>query len=121
MAYTDDWESLMNGVFGAGGKLKFGGAQPVSYTHLEQPLVLGQFAQRVGAGDVSGAVQIGSAAVHQQKALALQMCIRDRCRYCAVLAGLPTARPQMVTGTWCALAAAITMAISVFMAGLAGR
>ena len=25
MAYTDDWESLMNGVFGAGGKLKFGG------------------------------------------------------------------------------------------------
>ena len=28
MAYTDDWESLMNGVFGAGGKLKFGGAQP---------------------------------------------------------------------------------------------
>ena len=27
MAYTDDWESLMNGVFGAGGKLKFGGAQ----------------------------------------------------------------------------------------------
>ena len=28
MAYTDDWESLMNGVFGAGGKLKFGGVQP---------------------------------------------------------------------------------------------
>ena len=28
MAYTDDWESLMNGVFGAGGKLKFGGTQP---------------------------------------------------------------------------------------------
>ena len=28
MAYTDDWESLMNGVFGAGGRLKFGGAQP---------------------------------------------------------------------------------------------
>ena len=28
MAYTDDWESLMNGGFGAGGKLKFGGAQP---------------------------------------------------------------------------------------------
>ena len=24
MAYTDDWESLMNGVFGAGGRLKFG-------------------------------------------------------------------------------------------------
>ena len=28
MAYTDDWETLMNGVFGAGGKLKYGGAQP---------------------------------------------------------------------------------------------
>ena len=24
MAYTDDWESLMNGVFGAGGRVKFG-------------------------------------------------------------------------------------------------
>ena len=34
---------------------------------------------------------------------------------------VPTARPQMVTGTWCALAASITMAISFFMAGLAGR
>ena len=28
MAYTDDWETLMNGVFGAGGKLKYGGAHP---------------------------------------------------------------------------------------------
>ena len=29
MGYTDDWEELMNGVFGSGGKLKFGaGAQP---------------------------------------------------------------------------------------------
>ena len=29
MAYTDDWENLMNGVFGAGGKLRFSpGAQP---------------------------------------------------------------------------------------------
>ena len=28
MAYTDDWESLMNGVFGAGGKLKFSTATP---------------------------------------------------------------------------------------------
>ncbi len=29
MAYTDDWENLMNGVFGAGGKPRFGGtAQP---------------------------------------------------------------------------------------------
>ena len=27
MAYTDDWESLMNGVFGTGGKLRFGGTQ----------------------------------------------------------------------------------------------
>ena len=29
MAYTDDWENLMNGVFGAGGKLRFSpGTQP---------------------------------------------------------------------------------------------
>ena len=33
MAYTDDWENLMNGVFGAGGKPRFGGtAQPESKT-----------------------------------------------------------------------------------------
>ena len=33
MGYTNDWESLMNGVFGAGGKLKFGGpAQPEKET-----------------------------------------------------------------------------------------
>ena len=28
MAYTDDWESLMNGVFGPGGKLKFSQSTP---------------------------------------------------------------------------------------------
>ena len=28
MAYTDDWESLMNGVFGPGGKLKFSQSMP---------------------------------------------------------------------------------------------
>ena len=28
MAYTDDWESLMNGVFGPGGKLKFAQSTP---------------------------------------------------------------------------------------------
>ena len=28
MAYTDDWESLMNGVFGAGGKPRFGAGAP---------------------------------------------------------------------------------------------
>ena len=29
MAYTDDWESILNGVFGAGGRPRFGGsAQP---------------------------------------------------------------------------------------------
>ena len=28
MAYTDDWESLMNGVFGPGGKLKFSADAP---------------------------------------------------------------------------------------------
>ena len=34
MAYTDDWENLMNGVFGAGGRPRFGGtAQPESKTH----------------------------------------------------------------------------------------
>ena len=33
MAYTDDWESILNGVFGAGGKPRFGGtAQPESKT-----------------------------------------------------------------------------------------
>ena len=33
MAYTDDWENLMNGVFGAGGRPRFGGtAQPKSKT-----------------------------------------------------------------------------------------
>ena len=28
MAYADDWESLMNGVFGPGGKLKFSQSTP---------------------------------------------------------------------------------------------
>ena len=37
MAYTDDWESLMNGVFGAGGKLKFGSVQPLSLIHISEP------------------------------------------------------------------------------------
>ena len=37
MAYTDDWEILMNGVFGAGGKLKFGGAQPQPEKPVPQP------------------------------------------------------------------------------------
>ena len=33
MAYTDDWENLMNGVFGAGGKLRFSpGTQPEAGT-----------------------------------------------------------------------------------------
>ena len=40
---------------------------------VEQPLVLGQLAQRVGAGDIGGAVQIGTAAVHQQEAFPLQL------------------------------------------------
>ena len=38
MAYTDDWENLMNGVFGAGGRPRFGGtAQPESnvYDYLK--------------------------------------------------------------------------------------
>ena len=37
MAYTDDWETLMNGVFGAGGKLKFGGAQPGEKPQAAKP------------------------------------------------------------------------------------
>ena len=37
MAYTDDWETLMNGVFGAGGKLKFGGAQPWEKPQAAKP------------------------------------------------------------------------------------
>ena len=53
MAYTDDWESLMNGVFGPGGRFKAapgtsapktGGSaalpDPVSYTHLTLPTIL---------------------------------------------------------------------------------
>ena len=35
MAYTDDWESLMNGVFGPGGKLKF--SQSTPQAKPEQP------------------------------------------------------------------------------------
>ena len=46
---------------------------------------------------------------------------RPICRYCTVFTGLPTARPQMVTGTLPAFAASMTMAMSFFMAGLAGR
>ena len=38
MAYTNDWESLMNGVFGPGGKLKFGGApQPEEEKQPTEP------------------------------------------------------------------------------------
>ena len=38
MAYTDDWESLMNGVFGPGGKLKFSQSTPqAAQPKLEKP------------------------------------------------------------------------------------
>ena len=39
MAYTDDWENLMNGVFGAGGRPRFGGtAQPEGKaTEIREP------------------------------------------------------------------------------------
>ena len=38
MAYTDDWESLMNGVFGPGGKLKFSQSTPqVAQPKPEKP------------------------------------------------------------------------------------
>ena len=46
---------------------------------------------------------------------------RPSCKYCTVLAWLPTARPQMVTGTLRTFAASITMVMSFFMALLAGR
>ena len=39
---------------------------------VEPLFVLGQLAQRVGAGDVGGAIHVGCAAVHQQETLALQ-------------------------------------------------
>ena len=42
---------------------------------VELALVLGQLTQRVGAGDVGGAVHVGGTAVHQQKALALELCV----------------------------------------------
>ena len=44
-----------------------------------------------------------------------------RRRYWVALTALPTARPQMVTGMSAFLAASTTMAMSFFMAGLAGR
>ena len=40
---------------------------------VEQLFVLGQLTQRVGTGNIGGAVQIGGTAVHQQEALALQL------------------------------------------------
>ena len=42
---------------------------------VEQLLVLGQLTQRIGTGDIGSAVHIGRAAVHQQEALALQLCV----------------------------------------------
>ena len=61
MAYTDDWESLMNGVFGAGGKLKFGGTQP----QPEKP-----------AGN--GVPDLNAALLEQQKQL--DELLKQRCR-----------------------------------------
>ena len=46
---------------------------------------------------------------------------RPMWRYCTAFDGLPTARPQMVTGILPILAAFITIAMSRFMAGLAGQ
>ena len=46
---------------------------------------------------------------------------RPSCRYCRVLAGLPTALPQMVTGIPPSRAASTTMRMSFFIAWLAGR
>ena len=75
MAYTDDWENLMNGVFGPGGKLRF----DTQKTPPEKP----------------GLPDMNAALLEQQKKLdemlkkqnaelrrdttqeALEMCIRD--------------------------------------------
>ena len=73
MAYTDDWESLMNGVFGAGGKLKFGGAQP-------QP--------KKPAG--SGLPDLNAALLEQQKQLD-EMLKQQNARLKAQDAGVQTA------------------------------
>ena len=46
---------------------------------------------------------------------------RPRRSYWVALTALPTARPQIVTGMSAFFAASTTMAMSFFMAGLAGR
>ena len=78
MAYTDDWESLMNGVFGAGGKLKFGGAQP--QPEKPQP--------KKPAG--SGLPDLNAALLEQQKQLD-EMLKQQNARLKAQDAGVQTA------------------------------
>ena len=78
MAYTDDWESLMNGVFGAGGKLKFGGAQP----QPEKP----QPEKPAG----SGLPDLNAALLEQQKQLD-EMLRQQNARLKAQDAGVQTA------------------------------
>ena len=78
MAYTDDWESLMNGVFGAGGKLKFGGAQP----QPERP----QPEKPAG----SGLPDLNAALLEQQKQLD-EMLKQQNARLKAQDAGVQTA------------------------------
>ena len=78
MAYTDDWESLMNGVFGAGGKLKFGGAQP----QPEKP----QPEKPAG----SGLPDLNAALLEQQKRLD-EMLKQQNARLKAQDAGVQTA------------------------------
>ena len=78
MAYADDWESLMNGVFGAGGKLKFGGAQP----QPEKP----QPEKPAG----SGLPDLNAALLEQQKQLD-EMLKQQNARLKAQDAGVQTA------------------------------
>jgi len=78
MAYTDDWESLMNGVFGAGGKLKFGGAQ----LQPEKPQ------PKKPAG--SGLPDLNAALLEQQKQLD-EMLKQQNARLKAQDAGVQTA------------------------------
>ena len=74
-----------------------------------------------------GVVRVGVG--FQQSLFGVQQVLRGSPRSCAgpsadtapYSPGLPTARPQMVTGTLPDFAASMTMVMSFFMAGLAGR
>ena len=62
------------------------------------------------------AVNLGFTALYNVSSALTEKLRSPSSRYCTVLAGLPTARPQMVTGTLPAFAASITIVISFFIA-----